>query len=134
MKRSLLKLFFAAASVAACTGLGSPNQSATSDMIEAIGAIADTGLACLVERSVLEPKVTYDVVKTDSLIDPVLGLIEVEVSETAFPLPNGTPMVTIRSKYELTFTYTDGDWLLKDLVVVRGRRLKEGDPLQVCFP
>jgi len=132
MKVALL-IAVAATLLVGCTATGSPSQLATIAMIEALEDTADTGLSCLLSHSVLDPKVTYDVIQTDSLIDPVLGVIEVETSEVGYRMPDGTPIVTIHSKYELTFTYQDGDWLLKDLEFVQGRRPGDDHPIVLCF-
>ena len=133
MQRITSQLVLAAALLASCTSVGSSNNPVAEVDVEELAAIADRALACLQDHSVVDPKVRYDVVKTDSLINPVLGLVEVEFRETIATLPGGTPVVTVNNKYQLSFTYQDGDWLPKDLEVVQGQTPEDTDPVNVCF-
>jgi hypothetical protein len=133
MRGIALCLATAAVLLSACALAAPSSQLASEEMVTAIGEIADAGLECLNEHQVAAPKVSYDVLKTDSLIDPIIGVIKVETEKTAATLPDGTPALTIHSKYELTYTYGDGGWQFKNLEFIQGQRPAETDPVYTCF-
>jgi hypothetical protein len=121
-------------SLSSCTSVEVSNQAQLEEMVDELSRIADDGLACLESHLVADPNVTYDVVETDSLITPILGVIAVETRDTIATMPDGTPIATFLIKFELTFTYEEGNWQRKDLEVIQGRDVDDTDPVNVCFP
>jgi hypothetical protein len=128
-------MFFILAFVilANCASLGASDQMQVSDMIDELAGIAADGLLCLESNFVDDLVVSYDVIETDSLITPILGIINVETKEILITSGDGTPQLTFRHHFKLTFAYEEGRWTPLDLEVIYGRPPPDKDIVSVCF-
>lgn len=103
------------------------------DMIGELADLADSGRICLEGNSVEDPVVSYDLLETDSLITPIVGIIEVETKEILSTSADGTSLLTFRHHFKLTYAYEEGEWTPLEMEVIYGRPAPDKDRVNDCF-
>jgi hypothetical protein len=133
MKQYLLFLIIFFISIYGCTSNDTTEEMQIPDLIDELTGIADSGLECLEAHSVTDPNVSYDVLETDSLVNPIIGKIEVEISTAGVTSSDGTPILMLKNMYEHTFVIEGGKWKHLELKVIHGRPYSDTDPVSICF-
>jgi len=103
-------------------------------MGEQLVTIAQSGLDCMVAQLVQFPEIEHDVIRTDSVLNPVQGVVRVSAKDPMAWGLDGAPIAYFPLIYELTYYYEDGEWKLADLTTRIGRPLSDTSPVMVCFP
>jgi hypothetical protein len=133
MRVTLCLIALSSVFLVSCTSLGIPPEQELDMMISEFQIISDEGLECLVNSSISEPVVNYDIVRTESLIEPIRGQISVVYKEVKASLPDGTPLLTQTNQYKFEYYYENRGWIPSGYEVIFGNDLDQFDPVFNCF-
>lgn len=109
------------------------NQGQISELSSELESIAGSMQSCLEESDLIDVGIDYDIVETESLIDPVRGLIEVNYQEAMVRAPDGSPLVAIPNYYQIWFNLGDRGWIYDEVSVVAGRPIDVSGRLEHCL-